>query len=200
VIGIPLDTVGEELLPRLPDIFAPHLQLVSVRDLPALINNLAEEVNRRLNSAITGEPLFLFLHGLHRLRDLRRGEDDFGFSRKGEEKANPAKQFLTIIRDGPLAGIFTFAWCDNVNNLNRTLDRQALREFEMRVLGQMSAADSSNLIDSPLAAKLGMHRALFSTEDQGRLEKFRPYGLPDSEWLESVKTQLARRNEVKVGS
>jgi hypothetical protein len=200
VVGSPLDPAGEAILPRLPDMLAPHLQVISVRELPALIDSLAEEVNRRLNSAVGGEPLFLFLHGLHRLRDLRKGEDDFGFSRRGEEKASPAKQFLAIIRDGPLAGIFTIAWCDNLNNLNRTLDRQALREFEMRVLGQMSATDSSNLIDSPLAAKLGMNRALFSTEDQGRLEKFRPYGLPDAEWLDAIKAQLARRAEVKVGS
>jgi hypothetical protein len=200
VVGSPLDRSGDELLPQLPDVLAPHLQLIALRDLPALINTLADEVNRRLNSASAGEPLFLFLHGLHRLRDLRRSEDDFGFSRRGEDKPSPAKQFLTIIRDGPLAGVFTMAWCDNVNNLNRVLDRQAMREFEMRVLGQMSAADSSNLIDSPLAAKLGMHRALFCTEEQGRLEKFRPYGLPDADWLDSVRAHFARRAEVKVES
>src|SRR4029077_9949826 len=115
------------------------------------------------------------------------------------DKPSPARQFLDIIRDGPLAGVFTIAWCDNLNNLNRALDRQALREFDMRVLGQMSAADSSNLIDSPVAARLGMYRALFATEDQGRLEKFRPYGLPDTDWLEYVKAQLAKRQaEVKV--
>ena len=72
--------------------------------------------------------------------------------------------------------MFAAVWCDTLNNLQRSLDRQALREFEMRVLFQMSAADSSNLIDSPLASKLGLFRAFFYSEDQGRLEKFRPYG------------------------
>ena len=57
----------------------------------------------------------------------------------------------------------------------------------MRVVFQMSVADSSNLIDNPPAGKLGMHRALFSSEEDGRLEKFRPYGLPSEEWLEWVK-------------
>jgi hypothetical protein len=47
----------------------------------------------------------------------------------------------------------------------------------------MSTTDSSTLMDTPLAAKLGPYRALFCTEDQGRQEKFRPYGLPTLEWL-----------------
>ena len=38
--------------------------------------------------------------------------------------------------------------------------RSAMREFDNRILFQMSANDSSNLIDSPAGNKLGMHRAL----------------------------------------
>jgi hypothetical protein len=56
----------------------------------------------------------------------------------------------------------------------------------------MSAADSSNLIDSPAANKLGFHRALAYSEEQGVVEKFRPYGLPAREWLEQVGDHLAR--------
>jgi hypothetical protein len=74
-----------------------------------------------------------------------------------------------------------------------------MREFEMRVLFQMSVADSSNLIDTPLAAKLGMHRALYYSEEQGRLEKFRPYGLPSEEWLGWVQRQLKSRQGSAVG-
>ena len=61
-----------------------------------------------------------------------------------------------------------------------------MREFDNRVLFQMSASDSSNLIDSPLANKLGFHRALFYSEEQGTNEKFRPYALPSPEWLDHV--------------
>jgi hypothetical protein len=192
VAASPLEPTEEQLLARLPDIMGPLLQVVQVRDVPALIGSLAEEMDRRMKTPALGEPLFLFLHGLHRLRDLRRAEDDFGFSRRGEDKPNPAKLFQTILREGPMVGIFTAVWCDNLNNLNRTLDRQALREFEMRVLGQMSQADSSNLIDSPLAGKLGQCRALFCTEDQGRLERFRPYGPPAADWLARVMAVLQK--------
>ena len=48
-------------------------------------------------------------------------------------------------------------------------------EFDNRVLFQMSANDSSNLIDSPAASRLGANRAVFFSEESGVAEKFRPY-------------------------
>src|SRR5262249_7388599 len=105
---------------------------------------------------------------------------------------SPSRMFATVVRDGPALGVFTLAWCDTLNNVQRFLDRPLLREFEMRVLFQMNANDSSNLIDSPVASRLGLHRALFYTEGQGKLEKFRPYGLSPADWLAWVKGQLAR--------
>ena len=57
----------------------------------------------------------------------------------------------------------------------------------------MSAADSSNLIDSPTANKLGFHRALVFSEEQGVMEKLRPYALPGKEWLANVSTTLGNR-------
>jgi S-DNA-T family DNA segregation ATPase FtsK/SpoIIIE len=63
----------------------------------------------------------------------------------------------------------------------------------MRVLFQMSANDSGHLLDSPHASRLGPHRAFFSSEDQNRLEKFRPYGLPSDDWLDRVREQFRRR-------
>jgi S-DNA-T family DNA segregation ATPase FtsK/SpoIIIE len=98
----------------------------------------------------------------------------------------------TILREGPTVGVFTLVWCDTLANLQRALDRQALREFQMRVLFQMSAADSSNLIDSPLASKLGPHRAYYYTEDQGQLEKFRPYGAVSEDWWRDVRNGASK--------
>lgn len=84
----------------------------------------------------------------------------------------------------------TLLWCDTYANLMRTVDRRLLREFDQRITFQMSAEDSTNLLDTPAAAKLGLYRALFYNEEDGRLEKFRPYGLPSTEWLETVSRQL----------
>ncbi len=101
--------------------------------------------------------------------------------------------FVTVLRDGPPVGIHTIVWCDSVNNLNRTLDRQGMREFENRILFQMSANDSSTLIDMPTASKLGENRALYYSEEENRIEKFRPYGVPEQEWLNQVKARFAAR-------
>ncbi len=126
------------------------------------------------------------------IRDLRKSDDDFGFSRSGENKPpSPAKLLTNILREGPGLGVHSVVWCDSLNNLNRAFDRQSLREFELRVVFQMASGDSSTLIDSPVAGKLGPHRAIYFSEEQGFLEKFRPYGLPSREWLESVAGQLA---------
>jgi hypothetical protein len=65
--------------------------------------------------------------------------------------------------------------------------------LELRVLFQMSQNDSSSLIDSPVASRLGPQRALFHSEEVGALEKFRPYGLPSDEWLARVKERFAAR-------
>ena len=66
-----------------------------------------------------------------------------------------------------------------------------MREFDNRVLFQMSANDSSNLIDSPAANKLGFHRALAYSEEQGVMEKFRPYGMVDKAWLEHLRAKFS---------
>jgi hypothetical protein len=97
-----------------------------------------------------------------------------------------------MLREGPPLGMHTIAWCDTPTSLERTLDRGSMREFDNRVLFQMSANDSSNLIDSPAANKLGMFRALVFSEEQGVMEKFRPYGLGDRAWFDFLKSKFAQ--------
>lgn len=172
----------------------PHtFRLTGWRELSEQLEELSQELDRRLQGgAVEGPAHFLIVFGLQRFRELRKLDDDYGFGR--EEKTSPAKRFASLLRDGPAVGIHTLVWCDNLNNLNRTLERQSMREFEMKALFQMSANDSSNLIDSPLASKLGMHRALYHSEEQGRIEKFRAYGLPSADWLAFIKQRLGQRS------
>ena len=68
-----------------------------------------------------------------------------------------------------------------------------MREFDLRVLMQMSATDSSQLMDSPGASKLGPKLAFLYSEESGRAEKFRPYGRPTPQWLAWVSERLAAR-------
>jgi S-DNA-T family DNA segregation ATPase FtsK/SpoIIIE len=166
------------------------------RELPEVIGRLADEVKRRLDDGQPGASFYLFLYGLQRARDLRQEEVGFGgFGGFGEDEgaSNPAQQFAAILRDGPDLGIHTLVWCDTVTNLNRSLDRRALREFGIRVAFQMIAEDYAHLTDTPLASKLGAYRALFYDEEEGKVEKFRPYGLPSEGWLTQVKNWLTSR-------
>ena len=159
-----------------------HSQAGSTREAAAMLGEAAAEVERRQGGSGASAPWFVFVVDLPRFRDLRKTDDDFSFSsRRGEEKAVSAAKLLgTILREGPALGVHAVVWCDSLNNANRAFDRAALREFEMRVLFQMSAGDSSNLIDSPAASRMGANRAFFASEEEGKLEKFRPYGLPST--------------------
>jgi hypothetical protein len=170
-----------------------HVQLAGWRESAAVMSQLAAEVERRSRPGEGDRPpIFLIVYGLQRFRDLRKAEDDFGFSRAAQDRpASAAQQFAAVLRDGPSAGVHTIVWCDSLNNLNRAFDRQTMREFELRAVFQMSTGDSSTLIDSPLAGKLGPYRALYYSEEQGCLEKFRPYGFPSRDWLAWAKTQVS---------
>jgi len=190
--GSPAGSPLAAALARLPSLTPDPVQIVGWRELAASVNEIAVELDRRQQTPDEHfPPMFVIVFGLQKLRDLRRAEDDFGFSRGSADKPpDPGKQFSTILRDGPALGIHTIVWCDSLNNLNRAWDRQTLREFEMRVAFQMSVNDSSSFIDTPLAGKLGMYRALYHSEEQSVLEKFRPYNWPGGAWIDWVRGRL----------
>jgi S-DNA-T family DNA segregation ATPase FtsK/SpoIIIE len=174
----------------------PHKVKVGRRiQLPGLIAELAADVQARLNNERPDElPRYLVLFGLQQARDL--DQEELGYSSYGEDSAqpNPTRQFATIVREGPDLGIHTLVWCDTKASLERRLDRRTLREFTMRVALQMSEEDSSSLLNSPLASRLGPYRALFYSEVENRMEKFRPYRLPSAMWLEQVRQWFKARS------
>ncbi|MGO9108164.1 MAG: FtsK/SpoIIIE domain-containing protein, partial [Thermoguttaceae bacterium] len=174
----------------------PHDIVVGqVREAPEILGELFAELAHRQQEGQDGlPPVYLLIYNLGRFRDLRK-EDDFSFGHEDDKPATPGKMFGTILRDGPACGIYTIAWCDSYATVNRLLDRQGLRDFDLRVLFQMNATDSSSLMESPDAARLGVHRAIFYDGGHGQMEKFRPYGLPSVQWLAGVRRQLFRRAE-----
>lgn len=179
----------------------PHpIQVGGVRDVAGFIGAITEQLEARQANDDPSN-VYLIVHDLQRFRDLRKAEDDYGYSSMGsDEPPSPAKQLAAILREGPNHGIHTLIWCDSLNNVNRTFDRGTLREFELRVLFQMSTNDSSTLIDSPAAGRLGPHRALFASEELGVIEKFRPYRAPTPEWLARLRDRLGGRTVEPVGN
>jgi DNA segregation ATPase FtsK/SpoIIIE, S-DNA-T family len=193
--GTPEDSPHAGALARIAAAIPHEAMIGGWREVPEILAVVAGEVTRRQEAKTDGPEIFLFIHDLPRFRDLRRREDDFSFSRKDDEDASPADHIDLILREGSILGVHLVTWCDSVNNLNRCFTHQVLREFEMRVLFQMSPTDSGHMLDAPHASKLGPHRAFFSSEEQNRIEKFRPYGLPENSWMEWLSRQLAHRKD-----
>lgn len=158
-------------------------------EAPDFIAEIHAELKRRSDEGSAGDlPVFVLIHGLQRFRKLRH-EEDFSFS--GDDAPKPGDQLNEIIAEGPSLGIHLITSLDTLNNLNRCLSRKSVSELGMRVLFQMSANDSASLIDSPKAGTLGLHRALFYSEHESRLETFRPFALPEPSWVAEAVALLS---------
>jgi hypothetical protein len=172
----------------------PHeITVAKSGDIAEIMNRLADDLKSRAEDDTVAAPAtFLLIHGLQHFRKLRQ-EDDFGFATShSDSSGNAAAQLSKLVSDGASHGLHVIAALDTYNNIMRFLGRKALSEFEMRVLFQMSTNDSASLCDDPKASDLGLHRALFYNEQEGHLETFRPYALPDSKWIEKVAHNLSR--------
>ncbi len=187
--GTPSDSNYVGVLARLVKMLSAEVKFVGRKHVVSTITGLLAEVNHRIQSEdeLNAPSVFLVIHALQYFRDLRRQDESLSRRTSEPPGTNPAKDLLSIVREGPPVGIHTILWCDSLTNLNRTFDRQALREFEMRVALQMGVNDSTALIEAPIASKLGQHRAYFFHEERGSPEKFRPYGLPSPEWLRRLE-------------
>ena len=175
---------------------------VDFRALPDVMSDLAGELRDRLDPATPVRPsVYVVVNGLQRFRALQR-DSDSGFSTGGGSfadilgdgdtpkqapAARPGEVLADLLRDGPSVGIHVLVSVDTLAQLERRLSRESVREFDAKVLFQMSANDSSVLIDSPAANRLGFYRGLLASEEQGTLEKFRPYGLPDAPFLDRLR-------------
>ncbi len=183
-----VDNLFHKLQQLLPD----HIETGGPADLPELMAGLGAELAARMPTSGRDAPeMFLIVHDLQRFKALR-ADDDFSFSLDddGPKSASPSKVFSELLDEGGPCGMHVLAATDNWNNASRWIPRKLMAAFEMRVLFQMSANDSANLIDSQAATTLGLHRALFYNESQSSLETFRPYAMPDAAWLEEIVIPL----------
>ncbi len=178
---------GRGWFQQLGGVLPQEVTVAGTTELPEIMNQLSNELARRLaDPAAGGAPIFLILQDLQRFKALRP-DDEFRFSLDDDAAASPSKVFADLLGEGGACGIHVIAAVDTWNNVSRWIPRKLMAEFEMRVLFQMSANDSANLIDSPEASTLGLHRALFHNEHQGSIEIFRPYAMPDPGWVDEIR-------------
>lgn len=184
---------------RIGEAVPGRMESVAFHVIGETMQMIRNEITRRQEARGQAHPpLFLVVFDLSKFRELAKAEDDFGLGGFGDNKdkpASPGKLFGEIIKEGASVGVHLIVWCNSYNNVDRNLGRQLLREFELRVAFQMSSSDSSSLIDTPAASRLGPNRALLYRDDQGTTEKFRPYGRPSDEWLSGIRQQLGPSQE-----
>ncbi|MGL4400043.1 MAG: FtsK/SpoIIIE domain-containing protein [Luteolibacter sp.] len=174
---------------RLAAILPHQIRIGGPAEVATLMADLSKELEARGPSSGRDAPeVFLLVHDLQRFKTLRP-DDEFRFSMDDDAStgATPSQVLASLLGEGGPVGMHVLAATDTWNNVSRWIPRKLMAEFEMRVLFQMSANDSSNLIDSPAATSLGLHRALFHNEHYGTLETFRPYAMPDEGWLEEIR-------------
>ncbi len=82
-----------------------------------------------------------------------------------------------MLRDGPSHHIHVLVHAENANTVSRWLSRSSQRELEIRLLMQMSANDSTHLVDSVAASHLGAHVMLLRDDASTSEARFRPYSL-----------------------
>jgi len=188
-VGSPHRLFLEQIAASAPD----DITLAGNADLGPLLAALAEELSVLSAAPLSAEPrsTYLCIHHLQRFKALRY-EDEFSLSLDESAAAASGAVLNRILSEGAHLGWHVLCTTDSYNNASRFLGRKALNEFELRVLFQMSAADSASLMDDPRASTLGLHRAILFNLQEGTAETFRPYALPDGAWLETAGRLLAR--------
>ena len=147
------------------------------KDVEKILESLKAEVEQRLENETGGKNIYLTLFATQRGRKFRKGDFD---------SLSPAGTNLSfILREGPDVGVFVLMHADTLNNMDRCFESGIRNEFAQRVALQMSADDSTNLLDTSSAAKLGNNRAYYYDETEGILKKLKPYTQPNQMWFEN---------------
>ncbi|MFG0330997.1 MAG: FtsK/SpoIIIE domain-containing protein [Phycisphaerales bacterium] len=193
--GGSIDAAHAGLLPRIAKGVPHEATSPEFSAATEALSEIASEIDRRESGAASpAPPWFILIYGLQRFRAWRRPADEFSFSLDENTAPRPDRDLARLVREGPALGIHSLIWVDTVATAERFFDRATMREFDTRILFQMSAADSSQLIDSADASRLGLRRALYFSEEAGLMERLRPYAAPNPEWLDGVLNTLRSRD------
>jgi len=185
----------EGVLAQLVDQLPHRPAVMNGRQAAALLPELATIVSDRLSGdAPVNSTICLCIAGLQRWRDLRLGEGYVNRPRDGKQsEPDVASSMVRILEEGAEAGVHVIAWTDSWANFERALKRGALNAFDVRVGLRMSESDSSNLLGSPVAARMDANRAVFcDLAESNDVEKFKPYPLPDERMTQTIKEWVER--------
>ncbi|HZQ10274.1 MAG TPA: FtsK/SpoIIIE domain-containing protein [Anaerolineae bacterium] len=169
--------------------FLPHpFELTERSQAGQLVERLDKVVTKRATQSGFHSPqIFFFIFGAHRWRELRSPDPYI--------QTDLSKSLTHIAQDGPEVGVHLVLWLDTLANFERALRRQGIEFFDLRAATLMSQNEAVNYLENPVASKLGPNRAVYRTQEweTGRLEKFKPYALPDAQALDTLRKRFARK-------
>ncbi len=175
----PTDAFCLSLAGRLRAQLPALVQVADVRGADGLLGEIHATLKSRMEAPdnyAEWTPILLNIINIGRLRTFRP-EDEYGMGSFGETKVTPDKQLEELLRDGPSHHIHVLVHAENANTVSRWLTRSSQRELEIRLLMQMSANDSTHLVDSVAASHLGAHVMLLRDDATSTEARFRPYSL-----------------------
>jgi DNA segregation ATPase FtsK/SpoIIIE, S-DNA-T family len=156
----------------------------SHRLLDQNLNNALAELDGRIALKDYSAPAWvLFLGGIQRARDFT--SDSYA---SADYPANA--KLLRLLAEGPEYGMHVIALADRPASVERRLTSGMLREFGVKILGTMAAADSRRLVDSEEAANLKSSEVYFDDYDRVISKTLRRFEVASPEW---VVTTAARR-------
>nr|MCU0689116.1 hypothetical protein [Phycisphaerales bacterium] len=155
--------------------------------LPASLAEVVALIEQRMNAPEQAtKPHLLVIAGLERLPAFQHKEDAFDFSSDAPSTPMPDALLERIMRDGPALGVHTIITADTGATVTRSLRRKALAACDIRVCTQMSVNDSSAIVDSAAASRLGPNRILLVTLSTQQAEKLRTFSLPTDAFIASL--------------
>lgn len=176
---MPLESGFGELMRALGSV--RPIRLYRRRSLQGSLTDVLTIVEKRAASLeFAAKPVLFVINGLGSAAGhLNEGVGD-GF--------DAVRALERIVQEGPEVGVHSIVWSKALASLSHQVGRGTVRAFALRAVMQMSAEDSSMLIDSNYASSLHPNQALLYDEDAGRLTKFRPYVMPAVELIASLAT------------
>ena len=164
------------LISKLPSSKVPA-RVSDIRGIDETMEFLKRELEHRSsNSELLHPSMLIAVVNLSRFRELRRNEE-YAFGEDAGGASKPDAVLASLLRDGPTLGMHVWLWADSAGTIARWVSRQSLRDIELRILMQMSASDSNQLIDSNAANRLDRYVVLIQDDIEGKPVKFRPFEL-----------------------
>ncbi len=157
------------------------VEVVKPRDSEPRMAEIAQSVRDRTETkSRDAAAMLVVVDPLERFRDFRQ-DDASRFSRDAGIDSSGSASLQKILRDGPPVGVFAMLTCGSAETIDRWLPRQSRHDLQLRLLGRVSAGDSSALIDSPEAANLSAATMLVYDDADGSSTKFRRCEVPSPE-------------------